>query len=43
MTQAYYYTASNSLNMFIQTVSELSEGLVMYICKVGKMLLVLEI
>jgi len=42
MTQVSY-TASNSLNMFIQTVSELGEGLIMHICKVGKILLVLEI
>jgi len=43
-----YYTASNffvsqSLNIFIQTVSKLSKGLVIHICKVSKILLMLEI
>lgn len=47
MTQVSYtasnFFASNPLNMFIKTVSELGEGLIMHICKVGKILLVLEI
>lgn len=47
MTQAYYtasnFFASQSLNTFIQTVSKLSKGLVIHICKVSKILLMLEI